>query len=409
MREVDGHIIDLGEDDGDEIFFRSTSSMPQSRSSLGDSHRPVAHAEQRNSISSLEVTREHNVQDVFLSLRCPTQAPWMVEDIFGPQMGDRNHPTRNELVTTKSSLGGVLDNMKSDSYFRGLHSSTASASSGATIDDTFNFTKKGVRQPGSSSGRPARHTQDPLRLSVSHDAHPPSDYYFDSFASSTGSRVSASEESPLEPQQQRASHYGGAPSATSSGDLSINELGRPGIGDKLFTSRALLESDTATICQGAGTLTDPIVVGVEGEDSKGSHTEAPLVSVNQYKQPQPSTSSPPAPIGTSQPIPLSVPKSPSRATEAKAFEPPVLEEEASDLKAILMSGSKRLQTKKRRRAVVQAPVLLQTDDEVEDADLSRGQEELFMDVSVKHDSEHPKMEATSFSTEVIDSTVDSSM
>ena len=439
MREADGHIIDLGEDEGDEIFFRSTSSRPRSRSSLGDSHgRPVPHIEQGTSSSTLEVERERKAQDAFLSLRNPTQVTWTVEDIFGPQTGGNHRPPANDVVATPSSLSAVPDDVKADPHPLGLHSSTTSASSGTTIDDTFSFTRKTVKQATFSGGGAAGHTlrfdaqtrhirpQDQLRLSVPYGARPPTgftDHYTAGLASSIGSRANAndeSERSSLEIQsdaQQGASRQGsGAPSATGSGsDFSISELVRPGVGDKMFTSPSALESDTVsepTIFPGVGTLVDPIIVG---EDSKGPHPETPLVSVGQNEQPQPSASSPSpsALTSTSQPFPLSLPESSSRAMEVKPLEPPLLEEQSMDLRAILMSGRKRLpgvQAKTRKRSVIQAPLLPQTDDEVGDTlGQSRGCEELPMDASFKHDSEQFEKEATSFSTVVIDSVVDKCM
>jgi len=429
LREVDGHIIDLGEDE-DEIFFRSTSSMPRSRSSQGDLHGLlVPHSEQGHSASSPGVARENHVEDVFLSLRQPTQTPWMIEDIFGLQTRDNRYSPKSDLVATTSALGASLDNANTDPYVFELNSSTASASSDVTIEDTFNFTKKGIRQPGLSDrtlrlGEQVRHTppQDPLGLSVPYGARPPTglaEHGSASFASSNGSRVSASEESeksPLEMQsdaQQGASlRDSGAPSATSSGsDLSVNGRDCPGIGAKLFTSPALLEPDTVsepTVCPGIGTLIDPIVVGVVGKRWKELHT------VGQHEQTQPSTSSPSAPTSTSQPVPLlNVPVSPFCSVEVKALEPPSLEEQPEDLRAILMSSSKpssSAQTKKRRRTAVQTRLLPQTDDEVEHPPSQpRGREELPMTTSSKHGSEHFEKEATSFSTEVIDSTVDDSM
>jgi len=440
VRENDGHIIDIGEDEGDEIFFRSTSSRPRSRSSLGDSHgRPVPHVEQGASISTQDVEREHNAQNAFLSLRNPTQVTWTVEDIFGPQTGGNHRPPGNDIVATTSSLGAVRDDVKADPHLLGLHSSTTSASSGTTIDDTFSFTRKTVRQATLSDGGAASHTlrldaqtrhvrpQDQFRLSVPYGARPPTGFNHDTgLASSIGSRVSANEESEkssLEIQsdaQQGASRQGGgAPSATGSGsDFSISELTRPGVGDKMFTSPAALEPDTVsepTIFPGVGTFIDPIIVGAEGEGSKGLHPETPLVSVDQNEQPQPfaSSPSPSAPTSTSQPFPLSLPESSSRAMGVKPLEPPLLEEQSMDLRAILMSGRKRLprvQPKTRRRPVIQAPLLLQTDDEVEDTlDQSRGCEELPIDMSFKHDSEQFEKEATSFSTVVVDSVVDKCM
>ena len=444
MREADGHIIDLGEDEGDEIFFRSTSSRPRSRSSLGDSYRrPVPHVEQGTSTSTStstpEVERDHKAQDVFLSLRNPTQVTWTVEDIFGPQTGGNHRPPGNDLVTTPSSLSAVHDDVKADPHLLGLHSSTTSASSGTTIDDTFSFTRKAVRQATLSGGGAAGHTlrldaqsrrirpQDQLRLSVPYGARPPTgftDHYTAGLASSIGSRASANEESEkssLEIQsdaQQGASRQGsGAPSATGSGsDFSISELVRPGVGDKMFTSPTALESDTVsepTIFPGVGTLVDPIIVG---EDSKGPHPETRLVSVDHNEQPQPSSSSPSAsaPTSTSQPFPLmSLAEPSSRAMEVKPLELPLLEEQSMDLRAILMSGRKRLpgvQAKTRRRSVIKAPLLTQTDNEVEGTlDQSRGCEELPMDASFKHDSEQFEKEATSFSTVVIDSAVDKCM
>jgi len=433
VREADGHIIDLGEDDGEEIFFRSTSSRPRSRSSLGESHgRPVPHVERGNCISSLEVAQEQNVQDVFLSLRNPTQAAWMVEDIFGPQTGDQGDLRRNDLVATTSCLDAILDDVKADSYLLGLHSSTVSASSDTTIEDTFNFTKKAAGHPTLSGRGAASHIyclsagahrtppQDPFRLSVPYGARPPiglAEHHAASFASSIGSRVSASEESKNSSVEIQSDAQQGTPPATSSGsDLSVGMLGRPGIGDKMFTSLALLESDTVsepTICPGVGTLIDPIIVGAEGEDSKGPHTETPLAFIDQIEQLQPSASSLAAPNSAPQPVRLmSVPEPSSRSMELKPLELPLLDEQ-SDLRAILMSGSKRssgIQTKTRRRAGIQAPLLSYTGDEVEDTpDQSRGCEELPMDMSFKRDSEHFEKEATSFSTVVIDSEVDKSM
>lgn len=434
MREADGRIIDLGEDEGDEIFFRSTSSRPRSAPPLGDSHGPVPHVEQGTSISSLEVAREYNAQDGFLSLRKPTQATWMVEDIFGPQTGG-HRPAR---VATTSSLGAVLDDVKADPQLLGLHSSTTSASSDTTIDDTFSFTRKTIGQATLGGGSAASHTlrldaqtrhvplQDPFRLSVPYGARPPiefTDHYTATLSSSIGSRVSANEESErssLEVQsdvQQGASRQGSrAPSSTGSGsDFSISELRRPGVGDKMFTSPAALESNTVsqpTICPGVGTLIDPIIVGAEGEDSKGRNSETPLVSIDRYGQL--SASRPSAPTRTSQPFPLmSLPRTSSRALRVKPREQPLLEEQSMDLRAILMSGSKRVpgvQTKTRRQAIIEVPQLSQTDDEVEDTlEQSRGCEELPIDTSFKHDSEQFEKEANSFSTVVMDSVVDKSM
>lgn len=327
--------------------------------------------------------------------------------------------------------------MKADPHLLGLHSSTTSASSGTTIDDTFSFTRKSVRQATTGGGSQslrldaqARHIplQDPFRLSVPYGARPPTgftDHFTVGLSSSIGSRVSANEESEkssLDIQsdaQQGASPQGSkAPSVTGSGsDFSISELRRPGVGDKMFTTPAALESDTVsqpTICPGVGTLIDPIIVGAEGEDSKGPHPETPLVSINRYEQSQSSTSRPSAPTRTSQPSPLmSLPGTSSRALRVKPREQPLLEEQSMDLRAILMSGSKRVpgvQAKTRRRAAIQAPLLSQTDDEVEDTlEQSRGCEELSMDMSFKQDSEQFEKEANSFSTVVIDSVVDKSM
>ena len=411
MRHADAHIIDLGEDEDGDIFFRSTSSMPRSRSSLGDSHGlPVPNAEQGNSISGLEAAREHNAQDVFLSLRYPTETPLMVEDLFGPQTGgDHCHPARNDLLATTSSLGAVLGHVRTDSY---LHSSSASASSGATIEDTFNFTKKAAGQPALSDGGTANHTlrfgaqarhtppQDLLHLSVPYGVRPPS---------STISRVSASEESPLETQGEAQHGTPGrgsrTPSAISSGsDMSISELSRPRIGDKMFIAPALLESDTAsepTICPGVGTLIDPIIVGVDDEDSKGPRIEVPHTSVDQREPPEPSASSLSAPT-TSQPSPLMGVLGTSHSTDVKVPELPLFDEQSRDLMAIIMSGSKR------RQAAIPTSPFSQTHDEAEDTpNQSRGQEE--MDMSFKRSSEHFDKEATSFSTEVVDSTVDNSM
>ena len=441
MCEANGHIIDLGEDEGEEIFFRSTSSRPRSGSSLSDSHgRPLPHVEHGTSISSLENAPERNIQNVFLSLRNPTQAPWMVEDIFGPQTGDHRHPPGEDLVTTTTSLGAVVDDVKADPYLLGLHSSTTSASSGTTIEDTFNFTKKAVRQPTLSGSGAASHSlrlgaqthsippQDPFRLSVPYGARPPTglaDHNTAGLASSFGSQISASEEfdsSSLEIQsgaQQEASRHGSvALSATGSGsDLSISGLGRPGVGDKMFTSPALLESDAVsepTICPGVGTPIDPIIVGTEGDGFKRPRPETPLISIDQNEQPQPSTSSPSALTSTPGPSHLmGLPETSSRAMGDQPLEQLLLEEQSMDLRAILMSGSKRLsgvQAKTRRRAVMQAPLCSQMDDEVGDSlDQSRGCEEPPMDMSFKHDSEQFEKEATSFSTVVMDSEVDKSM
>jgi hypothetical protein len=423
MRETGGHIIDLGEEESDEIFFRSTSSMPRSGSPLGDSHRPsVPHAEQGNSTSGLEVMREHNTQDVLFALRYPTQTTTMVEDLFGSQSGDHRRPSRNDPVATTSSLGSVLDDVKTDPFPLGLHSSTASASSGVTMEDTFNFTKKGVKQPGLSkrdgprrilrlSARSRRTPQDPLRLSVSYGARPPTtsaDHYPASFASSTGSRVLSasgeSERSPLgiqsEAQQDASRPGGGTPSATSSGsDLSISRLGRPGIGDKMFVLTAPLNSDVVsepTVCPEVGTLIDSI----EGENSKGPQTEDLLAPI-QSEQPQPPASSPSVPTSTPQPVPC--PEMFSLSLEGKPSGLRLLDDQSMDLQAIL-SGSECLpgmQTKRRSRAITQT-------------------EALPVDTPSKHNSDHFErsrnssatrllLEATSFSTEVIDSTVDSSM
>jgi len=358
----------------------------------------------------------------------------MIEDIFGPQTGDHLRLPESDFVASTSSQGANLDDVKADPYLLSLQSSTASASSGTTIEDTFNFTKKAIRQPTLSC---ASHTlrldartrhippQDPFRVSVPYGARPPtglSHHDAVGLSSSIGSQVSAIEESDrssVEIQsdtQQAASLQGSvALSATGSGsDLSIGGLARPGVGDKMFTSPALLGFDAVsepTICPGVGTLIDPIIVGTQGEDFEESHPETPLVSIDQKERLQSSASGPSALASTSESFPLmSLPETSSRAMEVKPLELPLLEEQSMDLRAILMSGKRRLpgvQPKTRRQTVIRAPLLSRTDVVVENTlDQSRGCEEPPMD---KHDSEQYEKEATSFSTVVMDSEKENSM